>query len=100
MTKAQHTPESSAFYGQHVTHVRRRSDAVIHHGREYVPTVYGQESGNTVWVDTIDQLFDVGGLVIFNEDQTEIHLTLPTSHKFSIRMFGDGCATPAKAEGK
>ncbi len=83
----------SAFTGKWCTHVEARDDAVIQNGREYVPTIYGQESGNTVWVDSIEQLRAVGGKICFNADLTEIHLTLPVGHKFSIKMF-------SKAEGR
>lgn len=78
---------TSAFCGLHTTHVRRREDAVIHNGREFVPTVYGQDAGNTVWVDSLEKLTAVGGSITFNEDQTEIWLSLPKDHKFSIQMF-------------
>jgi hypothetical protein len=76
----------SAFAGKWCTHVRARDDAIILGGpfvREYVP----DGPGDIVWVDSLDQLRAVGGNVGFNEDQTEIHLTLPVGHKFSIAMF-------------
>lgn len=89
MTHQRQTPRSS-FYGAHCTHTRQREDAVNHNGRDYVPTIWGQkDGGNTVYVETIEQLRSVGGSICFNEDQTEIHLTLPVGHKFSIQMFGD-----------
>lgn len=79
----------SAFYGNHCTHTRQREDAVQYNGRDYVPTIYGQPEGNTVWVDSLKKLCEVGGTICFNEDQTEIHLTLPVGHKFSIQMFDE-----------
>jgi hypothetical protein len=42
-----------------------------------------------VWVHTIAELRAVGGLMQFNEDQTEILLALPPGHKFSIRFPGE-----------
>ena len=78
----------SAFSGMHCTHVIAREDAVIHNGREYVPTIYGHpDQENTVWVSDIADLIKVGGSMRFNEDQTEITLTLPVRHKFSIGFF-------------
>lgn len=67
--------------------LHNRGDAVVHQGRWYVPTIYGQRSGNTVWVDSIDQLRTVGGRVCFSEDQTTVTLVLPVGHKFSIKLF-------------
>lgn len=86
MPNANSTP-ISAYCGKHTTHVKRRDDAVIHSGRDFVPTIYGQESGNTVFVANLEQLHSCGGQITFNEDQTEIWLTLPEGHKFSIQMF-------------
>lgn len=80
-------PAPSAYSGRHVTHVAQRDDAVNHNGRDYVPTIYGEKEGNTVWVDNLAMLRAVGGIVHFNEDQTEIWLTLPVGHKFSIAML-------------
>lgn len=93
----QHTPRSAVF-GKHCTHTRQRDDAIIHNGRDYVPTIYGQKSGNTVWVDDLKHLGEVGGSICFNEDQTEIHLTLPVGHKFSIQMFYKERAAPELLE--
>lgn len=84
------TPRS-AFSGVHVTHTRQRPDAVIHQGRDFVPTVWGtgDENKDTQYVSTIDQLREKGGNINFNEDHTEIWLTLPERHKFSTKMFGE-----------
>lgn len=79
--------KKSAYSGHHTTHVARREDAVIWDGGDYVPTIYGQESGNTVWVTSLAQLQEVGGRITFNEDQTEVWLTLPEGHKFGIQML-------------
>lgn len=70
---------------QHLVH---RPDAVWLHNprRLYVPTVWGEKSGNTVWVSTWEQFRAVGGVKNFSEDQTEITLTLPEGHKFSIQF--------------
>jgi len=77
----------AAFTGKHCTHVKSRGDALIHQGREYVPTIYGEKSGNMVWIDSLEQLKAVGGNIGWNEDHTEIWLTLPEGHKFSCNMF-------------
>jgi hypothetical protein len=73
-----------------MTHYKQREDAIwIGHGasrREYVPTVYGERTGNTVWIDSIEQLREAGGGMHWSEDQTEIVLTLPPGHKFSIQF--------------
>ncbi len=67
---------------------RPRDDAVkLPDGRYYVPTVYGQQDGNTVWIDTWEQFREVGGGMCWSEDQTEIELQLPVGHKFSIRFM-------------
>jgi hypothetical protein len=79
----------SAFSGNHCTHVYAREDAVIHNGREYVPTVWGQEEGNTVYVSNMQEFLAAGGKICFNEDQTEIHLVLPVGHKFGITFYHD-----------
>lgn len=60
-----------------------REDAVKHQGRYIVPTIYGK----TVWVDTWEQFRKVGGVMCWSEDQTEIELTLPVNHKFSIQFM-------------
>lgn len=87
MTTQKHTPTTSVYCGLRTTHVARRDDAVIHNGRDYVPTIYGQESGNTVWVEGLKDAEEKGATFTFNEDQTEIWLTLPVGHKFSTQMF-------------
>lgn len=74
--------KSSAFHGNIATHVKRRDDAVIHHGREYVPT-----QKETIYISNMEELTKFGGIITFNEDQTEIWFTLPERHKFSIQMF-------------
>lgn len=77
----------SCFYGKHVTHTKLRDDAIVHGGRWMVPTVYGEESGNTQWVETLTELREAGGTATFNADQTEVWLTLPVGYKFSIKML-------------
>jgi hypothetical protein len=62
-----------------------REDAVKHMGRFLVPT-----TPETVWVDTWEQFRAVGGGMCWSEDQTEIELTLPVGHKFSIRFMRSG----------
>lgn len=69
-----------------MSHFTPRSDAVWHAGRRYVPTVYGQHSGNTQWVGSWDEFRAAGGVAHYNEDQTEIVLTLPEGFKFGIRF--------------
>lgn len=71
------------------THQFKRDDAIWHQGREIVPTIYGEKSGNTVWVSNLEEMRRVGGGMAFNEDQTEITLHLPEGHKFGIR-FNEG----------
>jgi hypothetical protein len=68
------------------THHLIREDAVWHDGRPYVPTLWGRESGNTKWVATWDEFHAAGGRMHFNEDQTEIVLTLPEGSKFSTKF--------------
>lgn len=58
-----------------------RDDAVKHDGRHIVPT-----SDKTKWVSNWEEFRAVGGVVAFNEDQTEIELLLPEPYKFSIRF--------------
>jgi hypothetical protein len=62
---------------------RPREDAVKHRGRYIVPTIYGK----TVWIDSWEQFRECGGQMAFSEDQTEIELTLPVDHKFSIQFM-------------
>lgn len=69
-----------------MSHYKLREDAIWHAGRRYVPTIYGEASGNTQWVSTMNELRTAGGTMHFNEDQTEIVLTLPPGWKFSIRF--------------
>lgn len=75
------------------THVFQRTDAIkIGSGpmlRDFVPTVYGEDEGNTKWVSSISEMIAVGGQMCFNEDQTEIYLTLPAGYKFGIRFFDE-----------
>ena len=54
-----------------------RSDAIRHDGRYFVPT-----SNETKWVDTWEGFLAAGGVVCFNEGQTEIELLLPEPYKF------------------
>ena len=78
--------------GGHVTHMVPRSDAKWIDGnmpRDYVPTIWGQKEGNTIHVSTIKEMVERGGIIHFNEDQTEIHLTLPAGVKFSIQFERD-----------
>ncbi len=67
-----------------MTHFIPRADAVWHNGRRIVPTIWGEPEGNTRYVKSWTDFRDAGGLVTFNEDQTEIYLTLPEGCKFSI----------------
>lgn len=56
--------------------------------RPYVPTIYGQgPEQDTIWVDSWEQFRAVGGVMCWSEDQTEIELTLPIRHKFSIQFM-------------
>lgn len=71
------------------THHLRRPDAVWHRGRAYVPTVYGEKTGNTKWVGSWDEFRAAGGVAHFNEDQTEIVLTLPAGFKFGCNFQQD-----------
>lgn len=74
------------------THHTPRADAVDWNGRDYVPTVYGQKEGNTIWVGSWTEFRAVGGCTNFNEDQTEVTLTLPVGHKFSVGFYRHGAA--------
>jgi hypothetical protein len=69
-----------------ITHYKRRDDAVIigreQFRREYVPTTH-----ETKWVGNWDEFRSAGGQVHFNEDQTEITLTLPEGVKFGITFY-------------
>jgi hypothetical protein len=69
-----------------MTHFKSRDDAVWHRGRRIVPTIYGQPEGNTKWVGTWEEFIAAGGCTHFNEDQTEIVLTLPAGWKFGCRF--------------
>lgn len=66
-----------------------REDALkLHDGRYYVPTIYGKgDDVDTIWVDSWEQFKAVGGGMCWSEDQTEIELTLPVRHKFSIQFM-------------
>lgn len=91
-----------AFCGGHVTHQYQRADAVITGNgltlRQYVPTIWGQPEGNTqfvhTWADFQKVMADhkLPG-IHFNEDQTEITLTLPVGYKFAIGFFRDAPET-------
>jgi hypothetical protein len=71
-----------------ITHLIQREDAVIignvHSRRYYVPTIYGDAdaSRNTKWVGNMVEFRAAGGCLHFNEDHTEITLTLPPGYKF------------------
>lgn len=71
------------------THEFPRDDAVtIGSGiekRRYVPT-----SDATKWVGNWGEFIAAGGVCHFNEDQTEIILTLPVPYKFGIGFGRDG----------
>lgn len=58
-----------------------RSDAVKWAGRYAVPT-----TADTKWVSNWQEFLDVGGVVCFCEDQTEIELLLPEPYKFGIKF--------------
>lgn len=61
-----------------------RNDAVKHGDRWVVPTIWGEASGNTRWLEPKD----LGEVIFqFNEDQTEITLHAPEGTKF-------GCGFP------
>jgi hypothetical protein len=70
---------------------KHREDAIWDDraGIWYVPTIYGtdDERRHTVWVRDWDAFAKLGGTIVFNEDQTEITLKLPTKHKFAIRFM-------------
>lgn len=74
-----------------ITHHKQRADAVIigrgHSRREYVPTIWGEKEGNTQFAETFEQFRAAGGGMHFNEDQTEIVLTLPVGWKFGIKFM-------------
>ena len=59
-----------------------RADAILYNGRFFVPTVYGQLSGNTQWVCDWAEFKAAGGVACLAEDQTSIELTLPEGYKF------------------
>lgn len=61
-----------------------RNDAVKlrNPDRWYVPT-----RTETKWVSNMTEFYAAGGVVAFNEDQTEIELMLPEGYKFSIQML-------------
>lgn len=57
----------------------KRTDAVTHDGRTYVPT-----SPETQWINTWAQFLAAGGVMVFNEDQTTVELQSPEGYKFGI----------------
>lgn len=59
-----------------------RSDAVKYRERWTVPT-----TNETKWVGNMEEFTAAGGMICFNEDQTEIELLLPEPYKFSIQFF-------------
>jgi hypothetical protein len=73
-----------------MTHHKQRADAIVigrdHLRREFVPTIWGEKEGNTKFVSTLKEFRAAGGGMHFNEDQTEIVLTLPEGWKFSIKF--------------
>ena len=86
---ADHIAPRSAFSGKYCTHIAAREDAVIHMGREFVPT-----TNETKYVSSLAEMIAAGGTICFNEDQTEIYLTLPVGHKFSIKALDTERAAP------
>lgn len=78
-----------------MTHFKARADAIWHQGRRLVPTTYGEREGDTKWVNNWDEFRQAGGTTHFNEDQTEIYLTLPEGWKFGIQFSG-GTMAPRK----
>lgn len=72
-----------------MTHFKSRDDAVWHQGRRFVPTQWGHrdERENTKFCDSWESFRALGGVVHFNEDQTEVILTLPEGCKFSCRFM-------------
>lgn len=76
------------------THHTRREDAIkIGSGalfRDFVPTIHGEgPDRDTIWVSDLAAFRAIkqGAATCWNEDQTEITLTLPVRHKFSIRFM-------------
>lgn len=61
-----------------------RDDAVWVRDRYFVPT-----SEKTLWVTNLVEFNAAGGLMVFNEDQTQIELRLPAPYKFSIQFSHD-----------
>lgn len=66
------------------SHHIKRPDAVWHAGRDIVPT-----NKDTKWVQNWEEFHVSGGVIHFNEDQTELVLTLPEGVKFGIRFMED-----------
>lgn len=56
-----------------------REDAVEHRGRYFVPT-----TSAITWISSWADFKRVGGVMCWSQDQTEIELSLPVGHKFSI----------------
>lgn len=73
-----------------MSHFKHRDDAEWHNGRRVVPSRPG-----TVYVSTWAEFRQAGGVQNFNEDQTEIVLTLPSGYKFGIQ-FQDASRTEAE----
>lgn len=73
-----------------MSHFKPRGDAIWLQNpqRLFVPTVYGEREGNTRWVNSWPEFEAAGGCQHFNEDQTEIVLTLPDGWKFAIGFQG------------
>ncbi len=61
----------------------QRDDAIWHAGREYVPTTPDTRYVNGDWSEFVA----AGGIIHFNEDQTEIVLTVPEGVKFGIKFM-------------
>ena len=60
-----------------------REDAVRDRDHNYyVPT-----TDETKWVSSWEELLAAGGMICFNDDQTEIELLLPEPYKFSIQFM-------------
>ncbi len=49
--------------------------------RKFTPT-----TDATKWVETWAEFIEAGGVANYNEDQTEVTLTLPEGYKFAIRF--------------
>jgi len=70
-------------------HHKPRRDAVIVGGAGRQPRRYVLTTDATIWVGTWEEFRKAGGCRHWNEDQTEIVLTVPEPYKLSIKFPGD-----------